>query len=435
MIFFYFTYIFYKCQNKTNEKNLSSKIPKRKISTASSKLTNKMRVSSSLAIQALNGAGKSRITPKRNNSSSCNSKFTPNANQSKECRENGSRTKVFNHSQLQPLSASTPPNGTSLAISEKNQHTRRLLDFIQAQKATAKDRRPALMDNITNGKIYSQPQKAINGHQRDGVRNGCIENSRKKSQIEMKTRAGDNPFVPSKRLIQHHDYQNLVDDSKAARATAAAAKTTITAATPSIPVQSNRNRYDNCTYDSVHNTKGLVDKNNNRKYNDNERTKAPIYRHFGDTNLLRSKGKQSPTHNNAMNNNNNNMNNNICGSSISLATTEPSLATFDKYQKAIKCSAYPDGQRSNADNLQLAQRIDAFPVVSTSHLTNDTGFGSMDAASIVTPQAKSKANNNSKSNNFHMPFQCVNYNVKNRIKMFDVDPSAYRKHAANNDKR
>lgn len=510
--------------------HIYSKIPKRKnIPTAaattttaaaavvpSTKLSNKMRILSSStsspsltaigqAVQASpaaqsNGVSKARPIAKRNNISN-----GADANSSKMMVIE-SQAKLFNHSQLH-----SPSNGFALAISEKNQQARRLLDFIQAQKANAKNLRVPLSGGggvgagvgvgvgdgssndaaAINGKIYSQPKKpSINGHQKEynnnhNIGNGHGENGggRKKSssQIEMKQQqqqqrdAGgggggvnkiSHPFVPSKRIIQHHDYQNLVDDTKtakpfqspaAAKASASASQSIGTsAAVGAMPMNRNR-KYDNCTstYDSVDGGGGMgprvVDKNNNnnRKYSDDNeprRTKTPIYRHFGDTNLLRNKERQStpPSH---YDNNNNHTSSN--GNGIS----KPSPATYDKYQKVSKrTSAYADVKRTTANNNNnssnncqlMQQRIDSFPIISTtygtSNLTNDTGFGSMDtdAASIAaTPKAKSKtghhySNSNNNKNNFHVPsFQCINYNIKNRIKMFDVDPSPYRKLTAN----
>lgn len=430
-----------------------SKIPKRKNSTASSNLANKMKVPSVSGGGGVGGgvgaSSKSGMVSKRCTSS--------NRNQSSKVAIEP-QTKLYNHSQLQSLSSSlSPPNAiVSMAISEKNQKTRRLLDFIQKQKSMAKDARTttAFNDNDKNGQTYSpqqQPPKAINGHhQRDAsARNGYDEHHyqqqqqqqqqyerRKKAQIEsMKSRDDDkaapHPFVPSKRIIQHHDYQNLVDDTKTASSPSITSKNQI----PIQNLQSNQNRtrYDNGTYDSVINTKCNVDKNNNRKQHNEcnekpkqQRSKTPIYRHFGDTNLLRSKGKQSAVYYDGMNNNSSSN----CGSNISLATTEPSMATFDKR------TAYPETKRINATDINRNLRADVFSVVSTpyvtSNSTNDTGFGSSldtDAPSIVMHKPKSKSNN-SKSSNFHLPFHCINYNVKNRIKLFDVDPSSYHKHAA-----
>lgn len=521
-----------------------SKIPKRKNTTvaatavtataavASTKLSNKMRISSSSSstsspsltaigqtvqasqpspAQSSGGVSKARPVPKRNNISNMSNGggggggTTTDANPSKMMVIE-SQAKLFNHSQLH-----SPSNGFALAISEKNQQARRLLDFIQAQKANAKNLRVPLSGGgggggggvgvgngssidatAINGKIYSQPKRAsINGHQKEynnnhHIGNGHGENGggRKKSssQIEIKQRDGggggggvnkiSHPFVPSKRIIQHHDYQNLVDDTKAAKplqSPAAVAKASasqsigMSAAVGAIPMNRNR-KYDNCTstYDSV-DAGRVVDKNNNnnngRKYNDDNeprRTKTPIYRHFGDTNLLRNKERQSTPPSHYDNNNNSN-------SSSGNGNSKPSLATHDKYQKVSRrTSAYADVKRSNANNNSsnsncqlMQQRIDSFPIISTtygtSNLTNDTGFGSMDtdAASIAaTPKAKSKTghhysnsggggggvgiNNNNNKNNFHVPsFQCINYNIKNRIKMFDVDPSPYRKLTAN----
>lgn len=401
-----------------------------------------MKVSSTSSVQAIvksQTASKRPINTKNNNNNSSNS-VTTNSNSTRnpsQCKEIEIRTKLYNRSHLQPLSASASSNGIELKMNEKKPQTHRQPNLIQAKKPNANDLRPLLNDNTTNGKIYSQPQKAINGHhQRDSVRNDYSENTRKKLQMEMKSRVVDNkavhPFIPSKRIIQHHDYQNIVDDAKMTKTVSAPS------AAPLISSPKNRNRYDNCIYDSVANTKGLMDKNNNRKY---ERTKTPIYR-FGDTNLLR-KGKNSPSKCNPLNNENNNNNNKDIsdnnksnnGSSLSLAITEPSMASFDKYQKVIKCTQYSDEKHLNVNNQQITQRSDAFPNVSSSYatrnLTNDTGFGSMDtdAASIVT---NSKPNKSTKTNHFQLPFQCINYNVKNRIKMFDVKP--YR-NAINNDKR
>lgn len=453
--------------------SLYSKIPKRKNSAVSSKLTNKTKVSSSSvtahqSLNPLNGTSKCDVASKRITSNAIHGRTKIESSPSSS---SSPRAKLFSHHQRSQLSSSSSSSANVAALSESNQQqTRRLLDFIQKQKANAQDKR--INDNTNScgggvgggGSIYSQPtpKKPLNGRpllsQDYGIRNGYNGNgdgngNRKKAQIEnnnnnnktktnLDNKVTQHPFVPSKRVIQHHDYQNLVDDIKTA--------------SPSI---ANRKRYDNCTYDSVVMGKGYArnNNNNNRKHTNDycERTKAkneqspPIYRHFGDTtNLVRSKAKSQLY--NEMNNNNNN----CTASSLSIATTEPSTATFDKHKNLIKhqpTESYAEVKRNNNtnnnndDNL-TSRTSDIIPTsyVVTSNLTNDTGFASIlsmdnmdtDATSIVTPN-KQKSTKSIKTNKFHLPFHCINYNVKNRIKMFDVDPSPYRKHPPNkiHDKR
>lgn len=395
-------------------------------------------VSSSSMNQALSKneiASKQRII-NNSNSNQSQSKMIEQSRQSQP-------TKLYNHHHSPLLSAASasasssqpPPPQSSSSVTESNSQSRRLLDFIQKQKAGAHDQRQR---SNNNGKIYSQPiQKPING-MRNGVGGGVDNSNRKKitnnaAQIDIKTRSNDkvsHPFVPSKRIIQHHDYQNLVDDTKttamAAAAVAAAAATT-TAASSSI---TNRSRYNNCTYDSVIN--GYTDRNNNRKQYNDERTKTPIYRHFGDTNLMRNnKCKQY----NELNNNNKN----VVNGGSTVTKVEPAIDKHHHHQKLIKY--HPDARQrinSNSGNSNDPNRNDIYPnSYVTTNLTNDTGFASMeDSTSIITH--KPTKSSNLKSNNFHLPFHCINYNVKNRIKMFDVDQkSSYRKHAANkiHDKR
>lgn len=447
MIFFYFITVLFLCSSFSLSKP-RSKIPKRKNSAVSSKLStnNKMKVSSSSASSANQPLNKNEIASRQQRTSNAN-----NQSQSKAIEQSRpSLTKLYNHhhqlssgATVAAAAVAPPPSSSSSAakssgaVESTASQSRRLLDFITKQKAGAHDQRQRSTAN-DNGKLYSQPttQKPLNG-----VRNGGngVDNNRKKitnnaAQIDIKTRSNDkaaHPFVPSKRIIQHHDYQNLVDDTKTTAMAAAAAAVASTSIT-------NRGRYaDSCTYDSVVDCYN-VDRNNNRKQYNDERTKAPIYRHFGDTNLMRAnKCKQY----NELNNNNNqqqqpkrtstNANNNT--------TVELTMASFDKHhhhQKLIKY--HPDvRQRINSNGIALANdpnRNDIYPnSYVTTNLTNDTGFASMeDAASIVTHKPTSKSSTSTKSNNFHLPFHCINYNVKNRIKMFDVDvPTPYRKHAAN----
>lgn len=335
---------------------------------------------------AANGVSRCEIVSKRNLSNT-NKVIEP-------------RTKFFNHhqqQQQQQLSANSV-SATKAINGDKHYQTRRLLDFIQKQKSNSHDQRTTSKSTTTaNGKT-SSPQKPINE-----IRNGYERKAAAQIEVKSKPNAA-HPFVPSKRIIQHHDYQNLVDDTKTA--------------SPSSSTATPRNRYNNYTYDSIFDGESCVDKNNinnnNRRINECERTKTPIYRHFGDTNVMRSKGK---IHYNEMNNN--------CANNVSLAIgIEPSIPNIDKHQKLIKCTAYPAEMKQNSSDHR--QRNDVFPnSYVTSNLTNDTGFASIDTdpSSIV----RSKSNNN----NFHLPFHCVNYNVKNRIKMFDVDPSSYRKLANN----
>lgn len=295
------------------------------------------------------------------------------------------------------------------------------------------------------------------------------------------------PFVPSKRMIQHHEYQNLVDD-----------------VTPSIvnglrkrETSRQRHKSEHGTYDSIvpMPDNRYVDNNNNQQQQQKQQMKresnrtgvsagagtgasgqqmvnGPVYRHFGDTNLMRNHNGKSP-----INHNRNLMNKS--NSTTSLATTaicggggegssaggdsSSSIYNSNQYRtrsigQDIDQHSYPDAKmaavaadklNNNNHSNQNAIRsttTDTFnPMASnpyiTSNLTNDTGFSSMDAdnSSTITPNNhkisdktnKINATNPNNNNYYSAAFdqiQRMNYDVKNRIKMFDVvdRSAAYR---------
>lgn len=245
------------------------------------------------------------------------------------------------------------------------------------------------------------------------------------------------PFIPSKRIIQHHEYQNLVDD-----------------VTPTIvngfrKRETQKTKYsEHGTYDSIipMPDNRYVDNNINNRKNRKERetncngsSAGPVYRHFGDTNLLRSNGKSPLNYNNRLNKS---------SSTTSLATTattaivDTSPIYGNRYRtrsfgQDIDCS-HSDQKLSSIDKHRVRSTDSFNPMASnpyiTSNLTNDTGFSSMDAdnSSTITPTNKITNKTTSKiQQNYYAAFnqvRCMNYDVKNRIKMFDVvdRSAAYR---------
>lgn len=376
-------------------------------------------------------------------------------------------------------------------------HTRRLLDFIQKQKTTkdssaAKHQQNEIVINSkSNNKrceklINSNDASNNNGINRINSKVACTSGIDRKDKkfssssssavatpIPISTKDGKSishmgnhltPFVsPSKRSIQHHDYQNLVDDASKAILSAAMAvatktstiTTTTSASSSSIlngPKRNSNRNQKNGTYDSVVNPYDnryiVVDGNNNHNHNGNNNNRkiyndkdsngnnhrigssglvaSPIYRHFGDTNLLRNNNGKSMINYNGRS-----------VSSTSLATTalandnNNSSMLYDKNRtksigQDIDC-IYPEAKRIQHDKHGRIIRADIFPIASSnsyvtnSNLTNDTGFSSMDAdnTSNVTPTITKNPNQHlySACNQIH----CLNYDVKNRIKMFDVD--------------
>lgn len=285
-------------------------------------------------------------------------------------------------------------------------------------------------------------------------------------------------FVPSKRTIQHHEYQNLVDD-----------------VTPSIvnglrkrETSRQRHKSEHGTYDSIMPMPDnrYVDNNNNQQQQQHQQqmkresnrtsgvagtgtgakgqqmVNGPVYRHFGDTNLMRNHNGKSP-----INSNRNLMNKSnsttslattaICGGGGSSAGGDSSSSIYNSnryrtrsigqdidqhsYSDAKMAADKLNNNNSNRNGIRsttaMAATTDKFnPMASnpyiTSNLTNDTGFSSMDAdnSSTITPtnhnisKKTNKTNaTNPNNNNYYSAFNQIrrmNYDVKNRIKMFDV---------------
>lgn len=293
------------------------------------------------------------------------------------------------------------------------------------------------------------------------------------------------PFVPSKRTIQHHEYQNLVDD-----------------VTPSIvnglrkrETSRQRHKSEHGTYDSIMpmSDNRYVDNNNNQQHQhqqqqpqqqmkrESNRTSVtnasagsggqqmvngPVYRHFGDTNLMRNHNGKSPiNHNrNLMNKSNSTTSlatTAICGGGGSSAGGDSSSSIYNSNRYRTRSIGQDIDQHSYSDGKIAADKLnnnrngirsttamptttDTFnPMASnpyiTSNLTNDTGFSSMDAdnSSTITPTNRkisdktNKTNATNSNNNYYSAFDKIhrmNYDVKNRIKMFDVvdRSAAYR---------
>lgn len=443
--------------------------------------------------------------------------------------------------------------------STQNNHSRRLLEFIQQKRA--KENHLKQKDMIGNGhgrKCVSQTklesnnkrEKAINSNDATNRNsndcsnssritcpngNGNGNNSKNKSSVPTSksiSQAGNKsttPFVPSKRSIQHHDYSNINDVSHTTQISkvpaaaniydsatvhikngtykSASAATNRTNSAPSFGGETCRDgsrapplvynctadnnrlhekRYDDNNNDTSNNkhshhgnrltcaTAGLTMETaapfDNRKHNNNginrDGSSAPIYRRFGDTNLLRHNGKSKVNYNV------------LTASSDSTSTTTSTALCVDQIlpmpnqhnngKKAVRNYAQDDTierylptmkQRHHQHDSTPAKHInkqqsqnhapaandkqnrlingDIFRLSKnhyiTCSMTNDTGFSSMDPdnASTVAPTTKIT------QNHYYSPFNqihCINYDVKNRIRMFDVDSSSssYRPKCHNN---
>lgn len=341
--------------------------------------------------------------------------------------------------------------------------------------------------------------------------------SKNKSSISVTKSIGEtsnkNPsFVPSKRTIQHHDYQNVVDDvtshqiplsvqKKSAQSISAAAGGATNALniydSAAIVHNGNNNkngtykspspkrvlahdkRYDDNNNDTSNGTNQNKNNNNSKHHNNRINSDAPIYRRFGDTtNLLRNNGKSTINYNvlttssnststtastaiveNVLpskdsNNNNKRMytnyaqNDNECylksrpqpkqhhqhnlmySPEKHHANPKQSHIISTKITTAAAAAAAPNGKPNSILNSDIFRLVKTQNI--TCNMTNDTGFSSMDPdnSSTVTPPTK-------KQNHYYSPFNqidCINYDVKNRIQMFDVDssPSSYRLKCHNN---
>lgn len=360
--------------------------------------------------------------------------------------------------QKQKTTVTTAMSSSTTSATTKESSAKLSADAITAKSANKKNEKVINSNDALNGGHRMQ----ANGMDRNGNHHHISKKSTPTKEIQPTTNHVDknnvSQFVPSKRIIQHHDYQNLVDNaSKAILSAAVAVKATSglssKMAIPNADHKRNSNLNNkNSTYDSVvipYDGKYGVDKNNNSNHNKNnngnrkrgekESTRnestPPIYRHFGDTHAQRNLPIRS-----SINFNGRSM------SSTSLATTATANdnipITYDKKRtksvgQNMDC-VYAPNELRHKGNAKMACRqnlnADLFPITSTnanayitnSNLTNDTGFSSMDAdnTSNVTPSTKITANQPlySAYNQMHR----ISYDVKNRIKMFDVDATPYQ---------
>lgn len=251
-----------------------------------------------------------------------------------------------------------------------NQNQRRLLNFLHKQK-----------ENHTD--IYGNEIKSINRKKEKQMKsNRCNKNESITSTADTKIA----PFVPSKRMIQHHDYQNVPDD---------------TTNKPNAIQTRDTNKINNRKH-----SKGLVQQ----------------YRHFGDTNILRNNKKSMA--NKTVINHENKINGNSVGVNRKTTCIPDGIQPYSSHQKMC---VYPEIKKQNNINNNNRAVVNGDISKSTSNqyitcdMTNDTGFSSLcDGDTSIIAATMTPIN-------LYSPFnqiKCMNIDVRDRIKMFGVDLSA-----------
>lgn len=277
-----------------------------------------------------------------------------------------------------------PSSKASVAVTDQKQkhqsNQNRLLNFIQKQREShglgIDDNGNDIKSNRQNPN--KKREEVSSSSNRTSV--GGNVNGNKITASTRSTQSGihkntPTPCVPSKRMIQHHDYQNVPDDVASANKVANRKQ------------PHNRKSNNGRAFISTANASNIL-------YRDQQ--KQQFYRHFGDTNILR---------------------NNINKKSTSPYTDN----TIDiRPQRYIKKSD------------QLQRKNSPLPFVACD-MTNDTGFSSLGygdtlassafASNLYSPYGGGSGENGNHRQQIHQ-MKCTNVDVKNRIKMFGVDLSS-----------
>lgn len=206
------------------------------------------------------------------------------------------------------------------------------------------------------------------------------------------------PCVPSKRMIQHHDYQNVPDDVAAAHK------------------ESNRMQPHNRKSNNGRTPITTPANVSSIQQRDQQKRHQQHYRHFGDTNIMR---------------NNINKNSTCTYTDNSIDIRSPRHIQ-NANQSQRKVGGYP-----------VAGKVSPLPFMA-SDMANDTGFSSLGdgdtlASSALASHLYSSYGDGSNGTNGNGNGNGgINVDVKNRIKMFGVDLSSqhgrspYHNNAANN---
>lgn len=289
-----------------------------------------------------------------------------------------------------------PSSKASIAVAEQKQkhqsNQNRLLNFIQRQREGHGHGIDHNGNDIKSNRqnANKKKEKVSSSSSRNVVSGNVVAN-----KIDASTRSTQNgndktcknaapPCVPSKRMIQHHDYQNVPDDVVAAHKDANRMQP--------------HNRKTNNGRAPITNTTANTNANTSANpiaSNVQRREQPQHYRHFGDTNIMRNNINKKST----------------CSYADDTIDIRPQRRTQNPNQNQRKVGAYPE-------------KSSPLPFIACD-MTNDTGFSSLGDGDTL-------ASSSVLTSNLFTPYgggqqvhqmKCMNVDVKNRIKMFGVDLS------------
>lgn len=272
-----------------------------------------------------------------------------------------------------------PSSKSSVALIEQKQkyqsNQNRLLNFIQKQRESHGHVLGIDHNNIKSNRQNpnKKEEKVFSSSNRNrlgGIVNGNETNASTRPKHYGTYKKTPSPCVPSKRMIQYHDYQNIPDDVASAHKDA--------------------NRMQPHNRKSNDGRAPITTANVSKK--PSAKQQQQFYRHFGDTNIMR--------------NNINRMYNNN---------------TIDI--RPQRCIQIDNKIKSKISPLPFEACVMTNDTVFSSLAEGDTFASSSIASNLFSPYGGGSGENDNHHQQMHQ-MKCANVDVKNRIKMFGIDFSS-----------